>query len=117
MRKIGSAALLALLVLGACGEGNQLTEGDVVGKEYDDPDTERWWSSMCAARDARTGVCTMSIPVEHVDHDDAHWYLTIVGYDEDGKQLEEKHEVTQTLYDLAHNGLHVDLSDQSIVPR
>lgn len=101
-----------VLAFFACGAKNVLDEGEVVGKSYDDPDS--WWTSMCVAYH-KDGWCQVSIPVQQTD--DAHWFIDIIGYDDEGKQREETHEVTQTLYEMAQNGLTVRLSDQSIVPK
>lgn len=115
MRKIVylmSIIILPLTLLVGCGPGNVLEEGEVVGRSYDDPD--RWWSSMCVSRN-NNGICTVSIPVEETD--DAHWYLTVVGYDKEGKQREETHEVTETLYNIGVSGVTVNFKTQEVVPK
>lgn len=120
MRKL-VVSITASVTLGsfgaACGEPNVLTEGEVLRREYDDPDEDRWWSSQCVSYDPKTHACTFSIPVEHVDHDGPHWYVDIRGVDKEGKWREETHEVTQTLYDIALEGVYLNLNDGSIVHR
>jgi hypothetical protein len=106
------AAALSLVLLAACGPENVLEEGEVIDRDYDDPDT--WWGSQCYAY-GQNGMCTASMPVQH--HDDAHWFLRIAGYDDEGKLRREWHEVTQTLYDMGDDGLYINLSDGSIVQR
>ena len=96
----------------ACGPGNVLKEGEVVGRSYDDPDS--WWTTMCVAYN-KNGWCSVSIPIE--EHDDAHWYLTVTGRDEKGKEHEEKHEVTETLWNLGQEGVTVNFDMQGVVPK
>lgn len=105
-----AAAVLAGAVLAACGGGNVLDGGTVVGRDYDDADS--WWSVQCMAYDK--GVCTMQMPIEH--HDPAHWYLTIEGRHE-GKLLREDHEVSADAFYEIEDGTEVDLRDGGGIAR
>lgn len=110
MRRLLSA-LVAVVALLGCGEGNKLKQGTVIARDYDDPDT--WWSTICVARN-KDGWCTLSMPVE--EHDGPHWRLQVRGYDEDGKEREEWHGVTETLYDLGEVGVVVNFPEDRVVP-
>lgn len=104
---VGLAAALL-----ACAPENVLEQGEVVERSYDDPDT--WWSSICISYNSN-GACAMSMPVQ--EHDDAHWELKVIGYDKDGKQRSEWHEVTETLFNLGEVGVTVNFPEMRVVPR
>ena len=100
MRRV---ALAALLVLAACGRPT-LTAGEVVGREYDDPDT--WTDTLCVSYD-KNGWCTVRIPQEH--HDEAHWFLTIRGPHPDPSKNEwvtDRVEVTEREYHECRRDWH-----------
>lgn len=110
MKRIAALALLAGLM--ACGgEEDKLTEGEVVEKSYDDPDT--WTTTICVAY----GKYGCSVWVPQQQSDGPHWFLTVVGEDAEGEQREEDHEVTQTLFDMVSEGSYVDLRDGSTASR
>lgn len=113
-----SGVLLVLaILLGGCGEGNVLEQGEVVERRYDDPDTWTTYGSICIARDAQTGVCTFSMPTSNTHHDGPHWELRVVGFDSEGKERREWHEVTETLYELGQVGVTVNFPQGRVVPR
>lgn len=106
------AALALVLPAVGCAPPNVLEEGEVIGKDYDDPDT--WTTLDCAAWD---GNMRCLFYVNNTHHDSAHWFLIIRGQDKKGKWLEERHEVTQTFHDEVDRGQYAHLADESIVPR
>lgn len=110
--RLAIAALTLALTFGACAPPNVLEEGEVIGHDYDDPDT--WTTLDCAAYGANMN-CIFYMTTTH--HDSAHWFLQIVGNDKDGKERKEWHEVTQTFHDEVDAGQYVHLADESIVPR
>lgn len=109
-------SLIGLWVLAGCGEGNVLEEGEVIDRRYDDPDTWTTHGSTCMVR-SKDGWCTVSIPTSTTHHDDAHWELRVVGFDDEGKERREWHGVTETLYDLAQVGQVVNFPESRVVPR
>lgn len=115
-RRLIAGVVLALAVLAACGEGNVLEQGQVVDREYDDPDTWTTYGSTCVARN-RDGWCTFSIPTSSTHHDDAHWKLRVIGVDDEGKERREWHEVTETLYDIGQMGVVINFRTGQTVPR
>lgn len=108
-RLVLAVILLALL---ACGEGNQLDQGEVIEKNYDDPDT---WTSLYCASYGQNGGCILWLPMTH--QDGPHWSLRVVGVDDEGEQRKEWHEVTQTLYETANIGMTVNFPEDRVIPR
>lgn len=84
----------------------------MTGKKYDDYD--EWEEFDCMAYDGEMN-CMWWAWVTH--HDNEHWYLDLHGYDDKNKPRDERHEVTQTLFEMVEVGQTVNLSDQSIVPK
>lgn len=96
MRRIVTA-LAAFLCLAGCGP--QLTEGKVVGREYDDPDY--WTTEEYYWRDPKTYLCYGYETVHH--RDDAHYYLVLEDY-VDNKLVRDSVEVTEHDYNRCRHG-------------
>jgi hypothetical protein len=103
--------LAALVLVAACGMGNKLDQGEVIEKSYDDPDHG---SQLYCASYTKYG-CALWLTRE--TYDGPHWKLRVVGFDDDGKERKEWHEVTQTLYETADVGVTVNFPEDRVVPR
>lgn len=64
-------ALLALLLLAACGA--RIRAGYVLAKDYRPPSS--WTSMECVARNVKTGGCLIQMPVTHAEP--PHWRLRL----------------------------------------
>lgn len=111
---IGILAAVAFLI--GCAEPNRLEEGRVLERSYDDPDTWTETDSYCMARSSN-GWCTMTGYSSYERHDGPHWHLKVVGFDKDGKERTETHEVTETLYQLGQVGVVVNFAENRVVPK
>lgn len=111
MRRLLAASVLALIAL-SCSDGNVLTRGEVIEKDFDDPDTG---SELYCSAYRSNGVCLLWLSRD--TYDGPHWKLRVVGVDDEGKERREWHEVTETLYELAEVGLTVDFPGDRVVPR
>ncbi len=99
------SALVALVLVAACGEQNKLKEGEVVERRYDDPDS--WLQPIPCGQ----SMCL--IPME----DGPHWEVRVIGVDDEGKQRKEWHEVTESLFEIADIGVTVNFLEHRTVPK
>lgn len=111
MKRTVVIVTLFLSLLAACGEDNVLTEGRVVGKEYDDPDT--WTESYCSIYNSN-GTCMIWSTRE--ESDGPHYNIQIENRHED-EVRREWHEVSPGFYDELQGDEYVNLENESIVPR
>lgn len=109
-------SLLAVLSLLGCVEGNELTQGEVLEKSYDDPDTWTETSSYCMVR-SKNGICMAYGYSSYERHDGPHWSVRVVGFDDEGEERTEWHEITETLFELADVGQTVNFPNMKVVPR
>jgi hypothetical protein len=78
---------------------HHVSQGTVIGKEYDDPDT--WVTTSCSGKPLH---CTTM-----VHHDGEHWRLRIAGTDRVGEHRKVWHEVDHETFDHAEKGRQFDL--------
>lgn len=108
---IALGAVILLFALMGCVEPNVLEEGQVVKKEYDDPDD--WDTSYCIYED-EDNFCYVWGTEHH--HDDAHYYLKVHGTYK-GKDRTETHEVTEYLFNIVSERDIVNFPNQQRIPR
>ena len=86
---------------------HHVSQGTVIGKEYDDPDT--WVTTICSGTPMH---CT---PI--VNHDGEHWKLRLKGTDRIGESREVWHEVDKPVFNQAENGMDFNLDNNSWIDR
>lgn len=117
------------LVAASCGTPNKLTEGKVISKGYDDPDTidhppvyhpgTSGYTSCTGGYGNTPRTCRTSPGTPgywtpgYTSHDGPHWYLKIEGIRGDGEDEApvETHEVPQWQYDQLNVGDHWKKAD------
>jgi hypothetical protein len=115
--KLMVGAVVALTIVGGTAEGVQrvkqyqhdhhVSQGTVIGKEYDDPDT--WTQMVCSGKPMH---CT---PIVH--HDGEHWRLHLQGTDRVGEQHELWHDVDKGTFKQAQKGQQYDIDQESWIDR
>lgn len=102
-RWMGIVILMAALV--GCGESGP-SQGYVRAKDHHAAWDEHQTIMVCVGSDPKTGVCTVSVPVDDVTHHDEEWLLMLEDCDAKNKCRKGWHHVDADTWKRYHVGSH-----------